>query len=194
MQKINGTEESMLVELIRSGHHESFRDLFNFYYPGLVLYATQLTTNKTQSEEIVQDFFVRFWERHHMLKPANSLKNYLFTSVRNSCFNYLRHQKIKAEYINELEQLSLDHLLYDPDLYVVSELQETIIRAIEALPERCREVFVMSRFKGKRNEEIAADLQISVRTVETQISKALKTLRVQLKDYIGLLLLFGIKL
>lgn len=187
MREINGISELQLVELVKLGDQLAFKQLFNYYYPGLVLYADQFTASNSQSEEIVQDFFVRLWERHHALRPAGSVKSYLFTSVRNGCLNYLRHQRVKSDYIRELEDLSQTHLLYDPDLYVASELQEKITQAIGKLPDRCREVFIMSRMEGMNNEDIACQLGISKRTVETQISKALKILRTELKDYLGLL-------
>ena len=88
--------------------------------------------------------------------------------------------------------LSSHHLVYDPDLYVISELQEKIKNGIDRLPEQCRKIFIMSRIRGLKNEEIAAELSLSKRTVETQISKALKVLRIELKDYVALLLLLGI--
>lgn len=187
MREIDGTDELQLVESVKLGDQSAFKSLFNYYYPGLVLYANQFTASHSQSEEIVQGFFVRLWEKHNALKPADSLKNYLFTSVRNGCLNYLRHQKVMSEHIRELEELSQEHLLYNSDLYVVSELQEKITYAVGKLPDRCREVFVMSRMKGMNNDEIAFRLGISKRTVETQISKALRILRTELKDYVGLL-------
>lgn len=91
-----------------------------------------------------------------------------------------------------MTELSNNHLVYDPDLYIASELQEKIKKAIDLLPEKCRKIFIMSRMRGLKNEEIAAELNLSKRTVETQISKALKVLRVELKDYVGLLVLLGI--
>ena len=91
-----------------------------------------------------------------------------------------------------MTELSNNHLVYDPDLYIASELQEKIKNAIDLLPEKCREIFIMSRMRGLKNEEIATELNLSKRTVETQISNALKVLRVELKDYVGLLVLLGI--
>ena len=89
-------------------------------------------------------------------------------------------------------ELSRHHLAYDTDIYINTELQEKLKKGIDLLPEKCREIFIMSRIRGLKNEEIAAELNISKRTVETQISKALKVLRAELKDYIGLLFLLGI--
>ena len=192
MQTIRGILEKDLIVRLQRGDQTAFELLFHFYYPGLVLYAMQFTADEADAEEIVQDFFVRFWERHQQLTPCDSLKSYFFSSVKNGSLDFLKHQKIEKQYISEMIELSGHHLAYDPDLYVESDLQEKLKKGIGLLPEKCREIFVMSRIRGLKNEEIAAELNVSKRTVETQISKALKVLRVELKDYVGLLFLFGI--
>ncbi len=192
MQTIHGIQEKDLIVRLKSGDQTAFELLFHFYYPGLVIYSSQFTADHAEAEEIVQDFFVRFWEKHKQLIPGDSLKNFFFSSVKNGSLNFLKHKKIEERYFNEMIGLSSRHLAYEPDLYVVSELQEIIKTGIDHLPEKCREVFIMSRIRGLKNEEIAVELNISKRTVETQISKALKVLRVELKDYVGLLMLFGL--
>jgi RNA polymerase sigma-70 factor (ECF subfamily) len=192
MQSIQGINEKDLIVRLKNGDQTAFELLFHFYYPGLVMYAIQFTTDRMEAEEIVQDFFVRFWQRHQQIIPSDSLKSYLFLSVKNGSLNFLKHKKIEEKYIRSMTELSNNHLVYDPDLYIASELQDKIKNAIDLLPEKCREIFIMSRMRGLKNEEIAADLNLSKRTVETQISKALKVLRVELKDYVGLLVLLGI--
>jgi RNA polymerase sigma-70 factor (ECF subfamily) len=192
MQIIQGIYEKYLIARLKDGDQTAFELLFHFYYPGLVIYSTQFTTDRTEAEEIVQDFFVRFWQRHQQISLTDSLKSYLFSSVKNGSLNYLKHKKVEEKYIRQMTELSNHHLVYDPDLYLSSELQEKVKNAIDLLPERCREIFIMSRIRGLKNEEIADDLHISKRTVETQISKALKVLRVELKDYVGLVILLGI--
>jgi len=192
MQIIRGIEEKDLIVRLKSGDQTAFELLFHFYYPGLVMYSSQFTADIAEAEEIVQDFFVRFWQRHQQLIPTGSLKNFFFSSVKNSSLNFLKHKKIEERYLKELVDLSNHHLVYDPDLYVISELQEKIKNGIDRLPEQCRKIFIMSRIRGLKNEEIASELSISKRTVETQISKALKVLRIELKDYVALLLLLGI--
>lgn len=190
MQTIHGIREKELIVRLIAGEKTAFELLFHFYYAGLVVYSSQFTADHSESEEIVQDFFVRFWQNHKQIIPCESLKNYFFSSVKNRSLNYLKHKKIEERYFNEMINLSNNHLVYEPDLYVLSELQEIIKAGIDKLPEKCREVFIMSRIRGMKNEEIAAELNISKRTVETQISKALKVLRVELKDYVGFLFLF----
>lgn len=192
MHTINGIYEKDLIVRLKEGDQTAFELLFHFYYPGLVVYSTQFTTDRMEAEEIVQDFFVRLWQRHQQLIPTDSLKSYLFLSVKNGCLNYLKHKKVEEKYIKQMAELSNQHLAYDPDLYIASELQEKVKNVIGLLPEKCREIFIMSRIQGLKNEEIADNLNISKRTVETQISKALKVLRLELKDYVGLMILLGI--
>lgn len=194
MQSIHGIEEKELGFRIMNGDQKAFELLFHFYYPGLVMYSRQFTADQSEAEEIVQDFFVRFWQKRQQLIPSDSLKNYFFSSVKNSSLNFLKHKKIEERYIKEMSELSSHHLIYEPDLYITSELQDKIKIGINDLPEKCREIFIMSRIRGLKNEIIASELNISKRTVETQITKALKVLRVVLKDYIGMLLLFGISI
>ncbi len=191
MQEI---KEQILVQRLKDGDRTAFELLFHFYYPGLVIYSTQFMTDRSTAEEIVQDFFVRLWEKRQNIHSADSLKSYFFTSIRNSSLNYLKHKKIESGYINEITELSNNNLLYDPDLYIVSELQEKIDSAINDLPKRCKEIFVMSRFKGLSNDEIATELSLSKRTVETQISNAIKILRVELKEYLEILILLGVNI
>ncbi len=189
---IHGIAEKDLIVRLKDGDQTAFELLFHFYYSGLVIYAAQFTADRCEAEEIVQNFFVRFWQKHHQILHGDSLKNYFFLSVKNSSLNYLKHKKIEERYLKELTELSNQHLVYDPDLYVATELQEKIKNSINLLPEKCREIFVMSRIQGLKNDDIANELKLSKRTVETQISNALKVLRVELKDYVGLLIFLGV--
>jgi RNA polymerase sigma-70 factor (ECF subfamily) len=132
---------------------------------------------------------VKLWEKRLELVFSDSMKSYFFTSVKNGCFNYLKHRRIEQEVVEKLKALSRHSLLFEPDVYVASELQEKITRAVDALPERCREVFVMSRFRGMKNDQIAKELGLSKRTVETHISNAISALRRDLREYADLLIL-----
>ena len=192
MSVIHGISEKDLIVRLKNGDQTAFELIFHFYYPGLVIYSAQFLKDRAEAEEVVQDFFVRLWQKHQHLIPADSLKNYLFSSVRNGSLNVLKHKKIEEKYLKEMLDLTAHHLAYDPDLYVVSELQEKIKSGIDGLPGQCRKIFIMNRIQGIKNEDIALELEISKRTVETQISKALKLLRVLLKDYVSLLFLLGI--
>ncbi len=192
MQRINGIDEEILIERLKDGDETAFELLFRFYYAGLVAFASQFTLDLEESEDIVQGFYIRLWEKRGNLRSADSLKAYFFQSVKNSCLNFLKQQKVKKQSIHDLVSLSDNSLLYNPDIYIVSELQEKIKKSIDALPERNREIFKMSRFDGLKNEEIAEKLNISKRTVEAHISNSIKILKAELKDYVGLLFLLGL--
>jgi RNA polymerase sigma-70 factor (ECF subfamily) len=192
MQVIHGIAEKELINRLINGDQTAFELLFHAYYPGLVVFASQFTFDRDEAEEIVQDFFVRCWQKHQFIQPLESLRNYFFSSVKNRSLNYLKHKKIEEYYLKHLSGISENHLVYNHDLYSATELQEKIKNSIALLPERCREIFKMSRIQGLKNDEIAVELNLSKRTVETQISNALKILRVELKEYSGLLIILGI--
>lgn len=192
MRKINGIDENILINRLREGDQTAFELIFRFYYPGLVVFASQITLDKDEATEIVQDFFVRLWEDRSSIKESQSLKGYFFASVKNRSLNFLKRAEVHSNTIEHLKKLTENSPLYEPDVFVESELQQKIKEAIEKLPARCGEIFVMSRFHGLSNDEIATNLNISKRTVETQISNALKVLRVELKEYAGILLLLGV--
>ena len=192
MAIVNGIEESVLVDRLLEGDKTAFELLFRFYYPGLVIFAKHIVLDIDEAEEIVQDFFVQVWDKRKSIKKSSSLKNYFFVSVKNRAFNFLKREKIREKTLNELKYLVETDILYQPDLFIVSELQEQINRAFDKLPDRTLEIFLLSRSKGFSNGEIATQLNLSKRTVETQISNALKILRNELKEYVFLLCILGI--
>ena len=192
MAIINGIDERILVDRLLEGDQTAFELLFRFYYPGLVIFAKHIVLDIDEAEEIVQDFFVQVWDNRKDIRKSSSLKNYFFVSVKNRAFNFLKREKIREKTLNEIKYLVETDTLYQPDLFIVSELQEQINRAFEKLPDRTLEIFLLSRSKGFSNGEIAVQLNLSKRTVETQISNALKILRNELKEYVFLLCILGI--
>lgn len=189
MSIINGIEEEPLIQRFINGDQTAFELLFRFYYPGLVTFVTHIICDRDEAEEIVQDFFVNVWTVRKSIHQSNSLKSYFFVSVKNRAFNYLKKEQIREKTLNQLKEMVGKDMLFQPDLFVESELQHEITKAMEKLPARTREIFMLSRFKGVSNDEIATQLDLSKRTVETQISNALKILREELKEYRFLLLL-----
>ena len=187
---IAGIEESLLVERMASGDETAFELLFKFYYPGLVIFASNIIVNRDEAEEIVQDFFVRLWEHRENIRSESTLKSYLFTSVKNRSINYLKNAQVKQNVIEELKKQMESEMRYNPDVYVDTELQRRLKNAFTKLPPRTSEIFTLSRFKGFSNDEIANELGLSKRTVETQVSNALKILRKELQEYMTLLLFF----
>lgn len=188
-------DENQLVEQFKKGNKQSFEILFRSYYAPLCLFATKYVSNNDDCEEIVQELFFKLWENRKTLQITSSVKGYLFSSIKNQCFNYLKHQKIKnkhqAETIREYEN-SLDSDFDFPETGLLQKISESI----EALPPRRREIFKLSREQGLKYQEIADQLGLSVKTVETHLGLALKSLRETLKQYRQILISFfmcGIK-
>jgi RNA polymerase sigma-70 factor (ECF subfamily) len=172
----------------------NFDAIYVTYYPRMIRFAGEYVLRKEDAENIVQDIFVLLWEKRDVLDIKVSLVPYLFTLVKNKCLDFLRHKLIEEEFAKEYEakQVALEQLNYA--FSSDEDIEEILTAAINSLPERCREIFIKSRVEGKKYREIADELDISVNTVETQMSVALKKLRLSLKDYLPLLLfLLGVK-
>jgi len=150
--------------------------------------------DRDDAEEIVQDIIFKLWQQKELLESIKSLKAYLFRSVHNRCLNFIKHELHKEKYIDkawgELKKIELENF---EDMQN-RELEEKLNNAIHALPERCREVFLLSRFEGKKNKEISEQLGISVKAVEANITRALVSVREKLKSYLNVNLLVAISL
>lgn len=174
--------ESILVERLRNKDKSAFGIIFKEYFGMLKSYAMRFLDETEDAEEIVQDVFVKFWEKCDTIAPDSSIKSYLFRSVHNTCLNHLKHEKVKDSYkqyvIHYLEKTE-DHI--DLDGPKTGTL-ERIFEEVDQLPPRCSEIFKLSRFEGLKYQEIADHLQISIKTVEVQMGKALRVLREKLKD------------
>ncbi len=190
MSLIKEINEEILIQRLINGDQTAFELLFRFYYPGRVVFVTHIISDRDEAEEIVQDFFVNIWTSRKRIRQSNSLKSYFFVSVKNRAYNYLKKEQIREKTLNQLKEIVEKDILFQPDMFVESEFQQKISATLEKLPARTREVFMMSRFRGFSNDEIATQFEISKRTVETQISNALKILRDDLKEYKFLLMLF----
>ena len=176
--------EQLLIEKFKSGDPDSFSDIFSAYYKDLIFFAYTFTHDLSCSEDIVQDTFVKLWEDHEKLNITVSLKSILLKTIQNKCIDWHRHKKI----VNNHSIYIIDNsplYEYDTDNYILrSELEGRIEKAIANLPEKLKEAFEMSRFEGLKYQEIAAKLNVSIRTVEVRISKALELLRKSLIDFL----------
>jgi RNA polymerase sigma-70 factor (ECF subfamily) len=184
------TTEQYLVESIRNGDRKAFEFLYRNYYQDLCRYARNLVLIETVAEDLVMDVFTKVWEAGEKLVITTSLSGYLFTSVHNHCLNYLtrKHKRFTELDNATIEKLNkvipADSVASPFDTLSTLELAGIIDRSIGSLPEECRKVFVMSRTNGMSNREIATALGISENTVKVQIYRALKKLRIILRDFL----------
>jgi len=172
--------ETHIIKGIRAGRESTFRELFADYYRPLSVFALKYTGDLETAKEIVQELFVHLYQSRKSLFVSSSLKSYLFQAVRNRCLNHIKQNQTRRKHLDEY-QAEQDHSVDMEASIRETELEHLIFNIVESLPPQCRNIFTLSRVKGLSNGEIADKLQISKRTVETQISNALKTLRTKLK-------------
>lgn len=167
----------------------AFEQLFKAHYKALHAYANMLLKDINTAEEVVQSMFLRLWEKRDLLEVQTSVKAYLYKCVYNDSLNLLKHEHVKSKYQDFTVHTMNTHHEAASNKVELSELQTALKLALEALPEQCRIIFQMSRFEELKYKEIAERLGISVKTVENQMGKALKILRLKLSDFLLLLLL-----
>jgi len=158
---------------------ELYKQCFDRYFERLYHYAYTIVKENGEAKDIVQAAFIKLWERRNEVNMNTSTKTYLYTSVYNLSLNTIRNRKTREEHHQQMIPPGFTSWLNTTEQ---KEMRIRINRAIEDLPERCRQVFYKSRFEGKKYAEIAAELDISVKTVEGQMGKALKILRETLSD------------
>ncbi|NOS90506.1 MAG: RNA polymerase sigma-70 factor [Cyclobacteriaceae bacterium] len=177
------------TELVQ-GNELAFEKIFKIYYKPLCHYAYSFLNDGAEAEEVVQNTFVKIWERRSNIQVQTSVKAYLYSMVRNSCLNVIKHEKVKKEFAKDHQYVSETSRPVVEEKMISNDLESKIYEAMRALPEQCRLVFQLSRFEELKYQEIAEQLEISVKTVENQMGKALKTMRLHLKEYLVLVLLF----
>lgn len=166
-----------------------FSELYLTYYPKLVRFAKEFVMQAEEAENITQDVFADLWEKRDSIDCIENMNAYLFRLVKNRCLDYLKHKIFEQKYV-ENAQISFETerslKLQSLDRFDVSDISEgndmeILIRAaIDSLPKRCRDIFLLSRMEGLKYKEISERLGISVNTVECQMSIALKKLRIKL--------------
>ncbi len=182
---------SSLWDAVSRGEESAFRYLFDTYYQSLVTYAFRYLRDLDASRNVVQDVFVMLYDKREEINIHTSLKAHLYQSVRNRALNAIKRDKMQREHHNRMWEDQDEHL-ENEDYGALRELEGRIVVVVEKLPEQCKKIFRMSRQEGISNAEIAGQLSISKRTVETQISKALKKIREDLvkHGYLPALFLF----
>ena len=167
----------VLYTKVRDGDAVAFETLFRRYYESLCRYSNKITGDMDVAEEVVQELFYTIWKDRTKLRIVLSVKSYLLGAVRNNSLQYIEHLKVRRRYHdhvlanNNMENCSPQEILE------YRELEQRIEFAMEKLPERRRNIFRMNRFEGKKYEQIALEMSLSVKTIEAEMSKALSVLR-----------------
>lgn len=175
----------------------SFEAVFKTYFKALHAYAMGILKESETAEEIVQSVFLKLWEKRDTLEINSSLKAYLYRAVYHESLNHIKHQQVKRKHWEHAHYEMTQGKPEEVGEQIKgqeNELYERFQLALEKLPEKCRMVFNLSRFEELKYQEIADRLEISIKTVEAHMGKALKTLRVELAEFLPLLLMFLINL
>jgi len=177
--------ETRFTELLAQGDEQAFEQVFKANFKNLHAYATTILKNESAAEEMVQQVFYKIWEQRERLNIQSSLKAYLYRSVHNLCINHLTHQKVRATH----QSYTMQHVSQQDEHTAArkvqqGELEKNIRKALNELPEQCRTIFQMSRFEELKYHEIATELGISIKTVENQMGKALRLMRLKLAEFL----------
>ncbi|MDT3370034.1 MAG: RNA polymerase sigma-70 factor [Bacteroidota bacterium] len=176
--------------------NSKFEEIYLAYFSKMKYFAKEYVVSDADAENIVQDVFTELWEKKEILTMPVNLVAYLFTTIKNKSLNHLRHKTVVLKATNLIQeeyaitlQMNLDSLeAFNENLFTEEDVEKTISRALDSLSDKCREIFIMNKLEGKKQKQIAEELNISINTVETQMGIAYKKLRVELKDYVPLLL------
>lgn len=186
LEDLSGHSDADLWQLIRLNNFRAFDEVYHRYWPKLYLSAYKVTKDHEASEDIIQEVFTHLWMKRKDT-VITYLSSYLYGMARNQVFKYLRDGKIARKHLDRINHISF--VEQTEQVVNFNELQEMYSKTVAGLPERCREIFQLSRDEHLSTKEIATLLQISSKTVEHQISKALKLLRVALRETILLVFL-----
>ena len=176
---------------LKNGDENAFEIIFKSFFEPIVNFADEYVGEFEVSRNIAQTVFMRLWENRLSINPDLNLKSYLYTSARNLCISHLRRLKAQDNYFEKkkksyedfsLNQEALSYL--DFNTIDLDSIESIINSTIDSLPKRCKEVFLLSRIEGVKNQEVANQLDISVKSVEANITRALKILKENLKDYL----------
>lgn len=184
----------------QSKNHIDFEEIYLSFYPRLKRFAQEYVVNEADAENIVQDIFLVLWEKRDFISPDLNLTSFLFTTVKNKCIDFLRHRIVVQNAANNIQQefewtmqLKLQSLeAFDEQIFSKTDIESLIQNAIQSLPEKCRQIFIMNKIDGKKQKDIAQELQISVNTVESQMAIAYQKLKKSLKNYLPILIFFFI--
>ena len=174
----------------KSGDEQAFEKIFKSDYNAIVGFCCQFIGDYDIAKGHAQEAFINLWTNRQKIESVNGIKSFLYTYAKSACLNYIRHKKVISRYqdkqLQKIEnQLNMDVLeSFDFNSLEFTELENLIQASVDSLPEKCQRVFIMSRFEGKKNKEIAEELGISVKSVEANITRSLNAIKRKLSDYL----------
>jgi len=177
---MDSAKANELLQLIKRGNEKAFRQLYDHYWSKLYIKAYQRLSDTYACEEILQNIFLKFWQRRENLEITHSLDQYLYSALRFEIINWWRHHDLQEKH---LEYFKKNYDVVVPEENELTELQSILDHKIANLPEKCQKVFRLSRFEYKTHRQIADQLGITTKTVEYHIAYALKQLKAELKGY-----------
>ena len=182
-------DSKSLLNRLKADDETALRDIFYQYHASVYQTIVRIVVESNTAEDLVQDLFFRFWEKRHQLEIQGELGPYLRRMAVNEGLGYLRkNKKYSIEDIDNQYELSSESS--SDSLQLHNDLQQALDEALTHLPPKCRMVFSLSRFEGLSYREIGEQMNISIKTVENQMGKALKVMRSLLKDFLPALLIF----
>jgi len=192
MKSEDYNQNDVLIESLRNGDEQAYAYLIDTYHHKLCLYANSLVKNVYSAEDIVQNVFIKVWEQRTRLKSDHTVKSFLYKLVYNEFIDLYR----KNQSLFSLEKSyydALNSIVSDDDSESLQRMINVVNKEIQNLPPKCKEVFILSKKEGLTNIEIAEHLEVSIKTVEAQITKAFSILRSSLDQRMKsiLFLLFG---
>lgn len=179
--------DQQIASLLVKRDEAAFEQVFKTHYKNLYAYAFTMLKNEDEAEETVQQVFFKLWDRSDQLSISGPIAAYLYRAVHNESLNFLKHQKVKEGHRLHVAYTMKNNSEQPQGRMISKELESKFRDALNELPEQCRTVFQLSRFEDMKYKEIADKLDISVKTVENHMGKALKLLRIKLVDYLPLL-------
>jgi RNA polymerase sigma-70 factor (ECF subfamily) len=183
-------ENESIATLLAQKDEVAFEQVFKTHFRRLHAYAFTILQDEVEAEEMVQRVFFKLWDRNESLSLTGSVSAYLYRAVHNESLNYIKHQKVRSSHKLHVAYNMKNEVEHPAKKAIAAELEKKIHSALNELPEQCRTIFQMSRFDEMKYKEIADKLGISVKTVENQMGKALKLLRIKLVEFLTFVFLF----
>lgn len=191
MNKLTELTDYELFALLKGKNMAAFDQIFEQFYRPLCFFASRIIHDPADSQDIVQDVFVRFWQKENLPDTMNAIRAYLYVSVKNSCFNYLEKNSVKLKHQQTLVNTDIEEATILNNI-IQAEVLRQVFAAVDTLPEQCRKIIRMTFEDGKKAKEIACELGITISTVNNQKMRGLSLLKTRLSDEglaLGMLLL-----